>query len=188
MLIKKILNHVKTNNLANNTQNVIQGVLSYLSDTEDGKILMAKMLVHSQVGVEAMLDVLGCDRRQPDNTKKYLIAQQYDVKAADMVEFRGFTAKGFPIPPGSVTVEVMQLDQCESCGVSCTDIMESTNVIDGSYQMTCNHCRTYGSIIESSTAGNISVCQSCAKFDCSHNPKKMRMVQSERSQYSRTNM
>jgi hypothetical protein len=185
MLIKKILNHVKTNNHPNTPQGIITGVLTYLNDTSDGKILMANMLSGTPNGVEAMLDALACDRRPADNTKTYLIANLHEVDASEMIEFHGFTAKGFPVPPGSVTKEVLHIDQCESCGASCPSVDDATSYIDGSSQISCNHCRTYRSDIESSQIGDISVCQSCAKLDCSHHPKKRYMVQTTEANYQK---
>lgn len=181
MLIKRIQNYVRTTGQQSNAAGIIQGALSYLSETEDGKLLMAKMLAHSKTGIEAMIDVLGCEVKPADNTKVYLIAHQHEVKASDIVEFRGYVAKGFPVPPGSVSTENIDINQCESCGVTCPDTEWAVSYVDGNTQAICNHCRTYMGDLESESVGNISVCQRCAKQDCSHHPEKRRMVQSPES-------
>jgi hypothetical protein len=178
MLIKKILNSVNLRDQKNN-RSLVESMLMFLANNEDGKIWMANTLASTPTGVTHLIESLHCEVRPGDSTKNYLVAGQYDVKASDVSLFSGVIAKGYPVPPRSVDTEVIRLDTCASCGTSCPDVDFVTSNYYGTDDVTCNHCRTYMRDIDSSKVGNISTCQSCAKVDCSHHPKKSILVQAD---------
>ena len=57
------------------------------------------------------------------------------------------------------------------------------SILDKDAQVMCNHCRSYRTDLPSEDSGTITVCQECAKLDCSHHPKNKDLVQAEISHH-----